>query len=533
MKLHRISLCLGWLALAGSTVPLHGQTTAFTYQGRLDYDGFPANGTFDLTFWLYSAFSGGSPVASNSVVGRKLDNGLFTAQIDFGNHLVSGRDAWLGISIATNGTSDFALLSPRTRLTPTPRALFATVAGSVTNGGIRVEQLAAAGVPAPGQVLGFDGTSFAWQAPGGGSSAWLLNGSNLFYNAGRVGVGTTVPFTRLEVSAPVIGDGISVRGAAPAFILGDTNAPRSVFGYAGLAGLYSTDAAAGDSVLRADTGRLLFQTGIFGAGLALNNNRVGIGTTTPGKKLTVAGDMEIGVNSADYRHLRIGGGNSDGFLYGSFLRYGDGVHLGYNYYADAAGADRIIRPDGGTSRITATYGYIGLLTAGPGEGAPAKGLVVDPSGGVTVDGSISVASVTIRGGADLAEPFPMKEEMEKGSVVVIDDEHPGRLKLSTRAYDTQVAGIVSGANGINPGIALKQEGVLDQGQNVALSGRVYVKADAARGAIRPGDLLTTSDTPGHAMKVADGARAQGAILGKAMTALDRGTGLVLVLVTLQ
>ena len=74
---------------------------------------------------------------------------------------------------------------------------------------------------------------------------------------------------------------------------------------------------------------------------------------------------------------------------------------------------------------------------------------------------------------------------------------------------------------------------MDQGQKVALSGRVYVKADASAGSIVPGDLLTTSSTPGHAMKACDHARAQGAILGKAMTGLKEGQGLVLVLVTLQ
>jgi hypothetical protein len=75
--------------------------------------------------------------------------------------------------------------------------------------------------------------------------------------------------------------------------------------------------------------------------------------------------------------------------------------------------------------------------------------------------------------------------------------------------------------------------VLEGGQNVALSGRVYVLADAGTGPIKPGDLLTTSDTPGHAMKVADQSKAQGAILGKAMSGLKEGRGLVLVLVTLQ
>jgi hypothetical protein len=107
------------------------------------------------------------------------------------------------------------------------------------------------------------------------------------------------------------------------------------------------------------------------------------------------------------------------------------------------------------------------------------------------------------------------------------------LKRSTRAYDSRVAGIISGARGINPGIALRQEGALDCGENVALSGRVYVKADARYGAIRPGDLLTTSDTPGRAMKAIDRERTPGSVLGKAMTTLEEGEGEVLVLVSLQ
>jgi len=80
---------------------------------------------------------------------------------------------------------------------------------------------------------------------------------------------------------------------------------------------------------------------------------------------------------------------------------------------------------------------------------------------------------------------------------------------------------------------LSQQGVLEGNHNVALSGRVYVQADASKDPIKPGDLLTTANTPGHAMKVTDPARAQGAILGKAMTPLREGRGLVLVLVSLQ
>jgi hypothetical protein len=151
-----------------------------------------------------------------------------------------------------------------------------------------------------------------------------------------------------------------------------------------------------------------------------------------------------------------------------------------------------------------------------------------------VVGSTRTKVLTITGGADIAEPFNITaENIAKGSVVIIDEETPGNLKLSTKPYDTRVAGIVSGANGIKPGISLHQEGALEGGENVALSGRVYVLADTMNGAIKPGDLLTTCATPGHAMKVSDHAKAQGAILGKAMSGLKEGKGMVLVLVTLQ
>ena len=149
---------------------------------------------------------------------------------------------------------------------------------------------------------------------------------------------------------------------------------------------------------------------------------------------------------------------------------------------------------------------------------------------------IYCSSITVNGGADLAEPFQIStpdQEVPQGAVVVIDEANPGHLKLSDQPYDARVAGAVSGANGISPGIQMQQQGLLEGGKNVALTGRVYVQADASNGAIHPGDLLTTSATPGHAMKVTDHARAQGAILGKAMTALNEGRGMVLVLVTLQ
>jgi hypothetical protein len=97
-----------------------------------------------------------------------------------------------------------------------------------------------------------------------------------------------------------------------------------------------------------------------------------------------------------------------------------------------------------------------------------------------------------------------------------------------------VAGVISGAGGLMPGLTLGQADTLAGGRYpVALTGRVYAYADAAYGAIQAGDLLTTSPTPGHVMKVTDHPQAQGAIIGKAMGSLSEGRGLVLVLVSLQ
>jgi hypothetical protein len=97
-----------------------------------------------------------------------------------------------------------------------------------------------------------------------------------------------------------------------------------------------------------------------------------------------------------------------------------------------------------------------------------------------------------------------------------------------------VAGIVSGANDFPAGAVLGNLPGHEDAPPIALSGRVYVLCDATMHAIEPGDLLTTADAPGHAMKVTDYPRAQGAIIGKAMSALADGEkGLVLVLVNLQ
>ncbi|GJQ58201.1 MAG: hypothetical protein SCALA701_10020 [Candidatus Scalindua sp.] len=171
----------------------------------------------------------------------------------------------------------------------------------------------------------------------------------------------------------------------------------------------------------------------------------------------------------------------------------------------------------------------------------------NPQYKLDVDGTTRTKIIRITGGSDLSEQFDigkphnLKEYIKDGEfkiapgmVACIDTKNPGKLLVSHKAYDRTVAGIISGAGGVRPGMLMGQTGSTADGEfPVALTGRVYCKADAMAVPIQPGDLLTTSDTPGHVMKVSDHDKAQGAIIGKAMSSLDKGKGLVLVLVSLQ
>ncbi len=115
--------------------------------------------------------------------------------------------------------------------------------------------------------------------------------------------------------------------------------------------------------------------------------------------------------------------------------------------------------------------------------------------------------------------------------MVIDES--GALRASHCAYDSHVAGVISGAGDLKPGIVLDKKPGKDHRLPLALVGKVYCKADAQFGPIEVGDLLTTSPTPGHAMKASDPAKAFGAVIGKALGPLQAGTGLVPIIVALQ
>lgn len=142
------------------------------------------------------------------------------------------------------------------------------------------------------------------------------------------------------------------------------------------------------------------------------------------------------------------------------------------------------------------------------------------------DGDIWIAN------ADFAEDFDVDEQaIEAGFVMVLAAS--GKLAPCTRAYDTRVAGVVSGAGKLRPGLILDRKRTERKRHPLALVGKVYCWVDASGGSIEIGDLLTTGERKGHAMRAGDRDRAFGAVLGKALAPLASGCGLVPILVTLQ
>jgi hypothetical protein len=165
---------------------------------------------------------------------------------------------------------------------------------------------------------------------------------------------------------------------------------------------------------------------------------------------------------------------------------------------------------------------------------------VSANGNVNASGNVNAANINVTGdirlqNADCAEEFDVETvgapPIAPGTVVVL--AAVGCLRPSSFAYDKRVAGVVSGGGDYKPGIILDQKSAQSDRVPVALLGKVFCNVDATHESVEVGDLLTTSDTPGHAMKASDSSRAFGAVIGKALQSLPEGKALLPILVALH
>lgn len=559
-----------------------------TYQGRLLFNDGPADGFYDMEFTLYGAAAGGAAVAppvqfagANTLL---VKNGLFTATLDFGAGVFNGQARWLEISVRPSGAGTYQTLSPRQPITAAPYALYAL------------------------------------DAAGGSTSPWQVDGADIYYAAGNVGIGIADSQSKLhlrtkalaldpaalendeiivEAQDAVIGLysepqgnwasalalkevtngqivdtwGIARRtstvGSDLRFTYGNSNNYASnasllvlrTDGAVGI-GTESPDATLSINGTSGNTLELLRSSGGFaqtrarfgissnGAGQGLRvqmsadggatgsdalfigaDTRTGIGTTTPAERLHVAG---AGRFDGD---LHVTNGTREVLIENNALRMYDSTgNRVFNMYSNAIG--------GGSEAFWANGDGDETIEVDPDESGAGVIRLSNAAGTATIELDASdsggagriVADVVQINGADLSEQFDVNADQPvvPGMVVCIDPAAPGALTIATEAYDKKVAGIVSGAGGVRTGLLMGQKDTLAHGDHaVALTGRVWCCADARYGAIQPGDQLTTSPTAGHAMKASDLGRAHGAIIGKAMTGLADGHGMVLVLVQPQ
>jgi hypothetical protein len=135
--------------------------------------------------------------------------------------------------------------------------------------------------------------------------------------------------------------------------------------------------------------------------------------------------------------------------------------------------------------------------------------------------------------ADVAEDFDAVEDPDitPGSVVSVDAD--GALTLARKPYDTAVLGVISGAPGSSPALRLGTLASDRRRLPVALVGTVMCQVDADHAPVGAGDLLTSSATPGHAMRADDASSRVGAVIGKALRPLASGRALIPILAVLQ
>jgi hypothetical protein len=400
---------------------------------------------------------------------------------------------------------------------------------------------------------------------------WALNSDVLtLTNGGGVGIGTNSPLSRLHVEGGAALGSIRVSGAGMAVMnFKDTaaGANQKLYQWRSEGGSFRMTLLNDDEATYARQNILV----------ASPSGNVGVGTGTPSTALEVGGGGTLSLSGgagSGQGNIRFGATPST--LYDTNL-----IHVNSNAattgivagalptYSAANGAYAALRGNaftaipeqrgvlafsaGNVSSPVGKEGGISFMT-----GADQVRLFISPTGvvgvgGVPAAGSTHKLDVTgsvkvsvnldvtgdITGGTvsatfqDVAEWVPSTQKLAAGTVVVLDTGRTNHVVASGSAYDTKVAGVVSG----QPGVLL---GVAGEGKvKVATTGRVKVRVDASRGAVKVGDLLVTSGVEGVAMKSVPvdlggiPIHRPGTIIGKALEPLEKGTGEILVLLSLQ
>ncbi len=505
-------------------------------EGKLNNNvGNPINASVPMTFAIYGAASGGSPLWSETHTSVQINNGIFDVLLGSQTslNLPFDSDYWLAITV--NGEN----MSQRVRIASAGYAFTAKNADKLNNLSSSAFQKRVSGNCSVGssiRVINENGTVICENDDvGGADSDWIISGNNMYSNvSGNVGIGTTTPSAKLDVEVPI--GGAATIGHSTCSATGD---------YAIATG-YNTNASGQSSTA---IGQSTTASGTISTAMGYSTTASGSRSTAMGGSTDASGLYSTAMGGATtasgYSSTAMG-------LYTTASGYAS-TAMGYYAKADAdssfAWGDNYCtssstRCNNTQMGVFAIYG--GLCVAGT-TACPAVA-----NGNIRYDGSQSAY--------DIAEGFPTNKKLERGDVVVIVDNVT--IGHTTKPYDSRVVGIIS----TSPNIVFNFDGdtneyssiggldnytMPDDSAPLSLAGRVPVKVTNDNGNIEAGDMLTTSQTPGHAMKFTllkftgtetsqeladklnENEERRNSILGKALEPCNNETCKIMVLITLQ
>ncbi|HEX8000711.1 MAG TPA: hypothetical protein VF528_20185 [Pyrinomonadaceae bacterium] len=435
--------------------------------------------------------------------------------------IIVGQSGSFGSGAVLSGTAGTSFLSNNAYLN-SAASLFKAVDTSKTSAGLQfsgrdvyVRSFSAATNPAPTELMFINGTS------------------------GNVGLGTLTPTTRLDVTG-------QIRSSSGGFVFPDGTVQTTAA--AGGGGTITGVTAGAGLTGGGTTGTTTLNVGV-GTGLSLAPDSISVNYgSTAGT--AVEGDTSItvspGTGMSGGGPITLGAGgsltltNADrGSSQNIFKNIANAA--GTTQFSAASNNDAVrFEGSGGTSiSFDAATKKVIINSSTSGSTLPAANVSAGQFGQNTGGGDFSFpANLTVAGNIaakfqDVAEWVPSSRAIPVASVVVLDASKSNHVLPSAQAYDTRVAGVISA----QPGLLLGEAG---EGKVlVATTGRVKVKVDATRAPIRIGDLLVTSEKEGVAMRSEPlelgGASLHrpGTLIGKALEPLEKGTGEILVLLSLQ
>jgi hypothetical protein len=471
-------------------LPLQAQVTQnITYQGQLaDNMGQPQDGTFNMRFRVYDHPTSGTLLYDSGTGPIAVSGGLFQVSLPVAHDNVDGRALWLRIDVAGQ------TLTPRQEITPAPYALSlrpgALVRQVATGTALRVESTQGVGLRGTGRVYGVHGvTSGASTGAGYGG-----------YFESSTGIGvhghSTAPSSGSNLLAPGVSGysqfGVGILGqAATGFGIYGTSPGSGIGGVGQAYGVYGRSAAPSQG-----SGYGGYFESSTGIGVSGRSTAPSSGTNVYAPGVYGFSQQGSGVlGQAGTGSSAIGGY----FLQGSGAGSWAGVFSGRVFVA-------------GDLTVTGTKtGYVADIAVNDDPMPLESGdLVIVTGYGEAVVGEIPLIRVRR---ADVMDSRAIIGVVEKAFIEPVIGEHVADTE-QTETYDDPSV--------IEPGSLL---------QVVTLGAFRAIKVDASYAPIRPGDLLVSSDNPGHARR--NDYPSVGTVVGKALGELESGTGTIPVMVSLQ